>query len=230
MHTAGATIIALDSGGKVISSATQPTQNTRVVLSLPGQNIRKLQFNMIETLVYKICWIAAPPPEVCSACVDFESPLALGTQYGATAGHKSGDVVLTINGIKMSVHDFELVGGGVVFDVAYIDNVSFLSSNGQNIRASNINLEFDFSGIGFQTSEVQFQFLDAGGNENISINGSSLFVGDIASVVSPIGGVSIMVYTSPLSNGEGIVILKGAVKTLRIGGQEFWIDNVCAKK
>lgn len=51
----------------------------------------------------------------------------VGTQYGAPAGHKSGDVVLTTNGIKMSVHDFELTGGGIVFDVAYIANASFLS-------------------------------------------------------------------------------------------------------
>lgn len=57
MHFASATILALDSGGSVISTATQPTQKIRVVLSLPGKNIRKLQFNTIETLVYKICWI-----------------------------------------------------------------------------------------------------------------------------------------------------------------------------
>ncbi len=57
MHFASATILALDSGGGVINTATQPTQKTRAVLSLPGKNIRKLQFNTTETLVYKICWL-----------------------------------------------------------------------------------------------------------------------------------------------------------------------------
>lgn len=230
MHFASATILALDSSGKVINSATEPTQKNRTVLTLTGQNIRRLQFNVVETLVYKICWIPSPPPEVCSVCVDFESPLALNTQYGALAGHKSGDVVLTTNGIKMSVYDFNHINGNVLFDAAYIDTASALSGSGQNIRTRHINLEFDFSGVGFQISEVHFEFLDKGGIENISVNGSPIFIGEISSVTSPIGGVSIMINTSSLYNGKGEVFLKGTVTTLRIGGQEFWLDQVCAKK
>jgi hypothetical protein len=63
----------------------------------------------------------------------------------------------------------------------------------------------------------------------LSVNGSSsLFVGDLPSVSSPIGGVSSAVSTSPVRGGKvGRVALTGLVKTLRIGGQELWIDRLC---
>lgn len=54
-HFNSATVLALGTGG-VISQATQSTQNTRVTLNLSGPSIRRIQFNTIETLVYRICW------------------------------------------------------------------------------------------------------------------------------------------------------------------------------
>jgi hypothetical protein len=54
---ASATIASLDKSGGVISTATQPTQNVRVDLKLPGSGIRRLQFNVTETMIYKICWV-----------------------------------------------------------------------------------------------------------------------------------------------------------------------------
>lgn len=70
MTGASDTVMELDNWGNVISTASQPTHNIRTTLPLSGQNIRKLQFNMVETMVYKICWIPSPPPTVCSVCVD----------------------------------------------------------------------------------------------------------------------------------------------------------------
>lgn len=54
-HFNSATVLALGTAG-VISQASQPTQNTRVNLTLSGPGIRRIQFNTIETLVYRICW------------------------------------------------------------------------------------------------------------------------------------------------------------------------------
>lgn len=162
-------------------------------------------------------------------CVDFEPPLAVGTQYGAPAGHHSGDVVFTTNGIPVSVHDFNFPSGGGTFNVANIDLAPVPFGSGQSMRTNNINLEFDFSGIGFAPKQARFEFLDLGGFENTSVNGSPIFVGDLSSAPNPIGGVNISVSTTPVSGGKkGIVILTGAVQTIRVGGQEFWIDNVCA--
>jgi hypothetical protein len=164
-------------------------------------------------------------------CVDFEAPLTVGTQYGAPAGHHSGDVVFTTNGIPVSVHDFDFSGGGGTFNVAHIDVAPVPFGSGQSMRANNINLEFDFNNIGFAPNEVKFEFLDLGGSENISVNGSPIFAGELSSVPSPIGGVNVSVSTTPVTGGKkGIVILTGLVQKIRVGGQEFWIDNVCARQ
>lgn len=164
-------------------------------------------------------------------CVDFEPPFIVGTQYGAPAGHQSGDVVFTTNGIPVSVHDFNFPSGGGTFNVAYIDVAPVAFGSGQSMRTNNINLEFDFGNIGFTPNEIRFEFLDIGGSENISVNGSPIFAGDIEAAPNPIGGVNIAVSTTPVAGGKkGVVILTGAVQKLRVGGQEFWIDNVCARQ
>ena len=173
----------------------------------------------------------SPRPRNAGVCVDFERPLGVGTQYGAPAGHKSGDVVFTTNGIPVSVHDFIFPGGGGTFNEARIDFAPVPFGSGQSIRTNNINLEFDFSGIGFAPSEVRFEFLDLGGFENISVNGSPIFAGELTAVPNPIGGVNIAVSTTLVTGGKkGMVILTGAVQRIRVGGQEFWIDNVCARQ
>jgi hypothetical protein len=102
---------------------------------------------------------------------------------------------------------------------------------GQTIRTNNINLEFDFRQLGFKASQVEFDFLDLGGFENISVNGSPIFAGELSATPSPMGGAGIAVTTVQLANGKkGTVTLTGAIKNLRVGGQELWIDRVCARK
>jgi hypothetical protein len=164
-------------------------------------------------------------------CVDFEPPLVAGTQYGQPAGQPPGTVIFTSNGIPVSIQNFNFVGGGGTFNSARIEAPPVPFGSGQSIRTNNINLEFDFTAIGFPTSQVQFEFLDLGGSENISVNGSSVFAGDITATPSSIGGVNATVTSASVSGGKkGTVTLAGAVNRLRIGGQEFWIDQVCAKK
>jgi hypothetical protein len=163
-------------------------------------------------------------------CVDFEPPLAIGTQYGAPAGQHSGDVIFTSNGIQVSVFDFNFTNGGGTFNLAQIDAALPTFGSGQIMRTNNINLEFDFTNVGFTPNEVRFEFLDSGGFENISVNGSPIFAGELSAAPNPIGGVNIAVTTTPVGGGKkGIVVLTGPVQRLRVGGQEFWIDNVCAK-
>ncbi len=172
-----------------------------------------------------------PPPQPSKVCVDFELPLTSGTQYGTPAGNNKGDVVFTTNGIPVSVCDFNFVTGGGTFNVARIELPPVPFGSGQSIRTNNINLEFDFSQLSFQSSEVQFEFLDLGGFENISVNGSTVFAGELLATPNPIGGINIAVTAAPVQGGiKGTVTLTGAVKKLRIGGQEFWIDQVCAKQ
>ncbi|MFV9677942.1 MAG: CARDB domain-containing protein [Methanosarcinales archaeon] len=168
------------------------------------------------------------------ACVDFGPPPTVGTQYGSPAGNVPGDVVLLVpNGIQMSVYDFRWTGGGGTFNKARIEMPPHPFGTGQTINTNNINLEFDFTGIGFPVSKVEFQYLDLGGFENFSINGQPVpvYAGELSGVPSPIAGVNVTVTSVPVPGGKiGTVVLTGSVHNLRIGGQEFWIDNVCAKE
>jgi hypothetical protein len=53
-----------------------------------------------------------------------------------------------------------------------------------------------------------------------------VFVGDLASAPPILGGVAVSVSASPVAGGTAV--LTGNVASLRIGGQELWIDNICA--
>lgn len=174
-----------------------------------------------------------PPPLSRIACVDFEPPLAVGTEYGTPSGHIPGDTAFTSNNITVRVWDFEFIGGGGTFNVATIEpTMTFPTAfgNGQIIRPNNINLEFDFSGLGFQVAQVELNYLDLGGSENLSINGSSpTYIGELSAASSPVPGVSVSVSTTPVTGGTtGVLTVSGAIKTLELGGQELWIDEVCA--
>jgi len=184
-------------------------------------------------------------PKKSKVCIDFERPLVAGTEYGQpNPTQPPGTVVFTANGIPVSVQNFifldgrEFFGSGSVVTQAPATSIG----SGQKMQIGNINLEFDFSrfsSLGLPTSQVQFTFLDMGGFENISVNGSQVFVGELSTVPSQLGGVGVIVNSTalpsapgnPASPGKkGTVTLTGAVNKLRIGGQEFWIDNVCVKR
>lgn len=177
------------------------------------------------------CLHRLPKQQACQVCVEFEPPLVNGTNYGSTAGHNDGDVVFTTNNIPVSVHNFNFPAGGGAFNVATIVIPPIPFGINQTISTNNINLGFDFSNIGFTPSEVQFEFIDLGGFENISVNGSLPFSGELSTVPSPMRGVDIKIFTTPVTGGKkGIAILSGPVKNFIVGGQEFWIDRVCARK
>jgi len=170
--------------------------------------------------------------QACQQCVDFELPLTVGTKFGSTAGQQSGDVIFKTNGIIVSVLKFITAAGTKTFGNMTIGNPPIQFSKGQAAN-TNTNLGFDFSNIGFTPIEVQFEFLDWGAIQNISVNGSNPYIGKLSAAPSSIGGVSVAVYTAPVSGksaSKGVVILRGPVKNLMVGGQEFWLDQVCARR
>jgi hypothetical protein len=168
------------------------------------------------------------------ACVDFDPPLAMGTQFGGPAGNPPGQVVLvTPEGIKMAVQVFKYIGAGSAFNRARIELPPVAFGSGQVLRSSNINLEFDFAGVGFAVSRVELQYLDLGGFENLAVNGQPVpvFSGELTTVPSPIGNVNVVVTSAPVTGGKtGSVLLLGPINKLTIGGQELWIDSICARE
>jgi hypothetical protein len=192
----------------------------------------KAVFSIFSIAALAFAVTGCPPKAPLSpACVDFEAPLVAGTQYGTPVGQAPGTAIFTSNGIKVSIQNFVFAGGGGTFNSARIETPPAPFGSGQTIRTNNLNLEFDFSAIGYPTSQVTFDYLDQGGSENISVNGSPIVAGNLPGTPNPIGGVTFAITAVPATGGtSGTVTLTGVVRTLRIGGQEFWIDNVCAKK
>lgn len=175
-----------------------------------------------------------PAPRPLTVCVDFEPPLVLGTRYGRPVGQSPGDLAFVSQRVRVTVEKFQRPTAGTAFEVAAIVNPPRPFAAGQSLRSNNIGLEFDFRNVGFRPTRVSLRFLDLGGYENLAVNGSPIHVGELAAAPSPLGGVAVAVSTAPLpppANGKtGTLKLSGPVQTLRIGGQELWIDKVCASR
>jgi hypothetical protein len=178
--------------------------------------------------------LLSPSSQAQPVCIKFEPPpFPLGTTYGAPVGQVSGDLAFVASGISGFVYNFTQAGSGTAFNRAFIDKTAVIFSSGQSLRMNNIDLQFDFSGVGFPVKRVTLAFLDLGGYENLKINASAVYVGELTAAPAILGGVRVGVTSSPVPpptlGKMGTVTLTGPIQTLRIGGQEFWIDSVCAQ-
>lgn len=175
--------------------------------------------------------LGTPSASAQVTCLGFEPPLALGDQFGAPAGHNPGDYAFTDGGVDVYVDKFQFVGGGTAFNVAEIAVCPVAMGFNQSARPNNIALDFDFLSLGVAVKQVRFKFADLGGLENLGVNGQ-LYVGDIGSAPAVLGGARVTVSSTPLSppsrGKTGLVTVSGTVKSLRVGGQELWIDQMCA--
>jgi hypothetical protein len=160
-------------------------------------------------------------------CVTFETP-ALGTQYGFGVNVPT-ELVLVEDDIPVVVHEFLWTTGGT-FGTGRIDPAFSGFGFSQVCGTNNMNLMFYFTNLGFPATSVSLEFADLGGYENISVNGQPVFVGELTAAPSAIApGVFMQVTVSPVTGGQrGRLALIGPVDSLLIGGQEFWMDNVCA--
>lgn len=171
-------------------------------------------------------------------CVTFD-PLVTGTEYGVTAipPNNPGDLVFTENGISAHVFDFAWPGGGGAFNFCQVKSEAAVPGfgTGNIISINNITLEFDFSALSFEPKRAIFNFADQGGSEHIRVNDAvgTEFVGELQLISLPYNIAPevdiISVDPVPIPGGvKGRVILVGPVQKLRVGGQEFFLDNVCA--
>jgi hypothetical protein len=134
----------------------------------------------------------------------------------------------------MSLETFNQVSGNTSFGVAAISSPPFGGNGSQMLRANNINFKVVASG---SVSLISLDYVDMGGSENFSVNGSAISAGELTALPTVISGVTVTVTQAPLVNAGGIQVgrsgrltLKGQISQFLVGGQEFWIDNVCATK
>lgn len=176
--------------------------------------------------------LLALPAQAQPVCINFGPPPPLNTMYGAPVGQVSGDLAFTVNAIDAYVYNFSLIPAGTAFNRAFT-SMAPVSLPGQSLRTININMLFDLQNLGFPVKRVTLNYLDLGGYENLAVNSSGIYRGQIAAAPPVLGNSSVTVTSTatppPVSGRTGTVTIVGSqIKTFMIGGQEFWIDNVCA--
>ncbi len=163
------------------------------------------------------------------ATVDFES-VPVGTKFGFTGGNDPGDVVLVQDAIAMSV-EFLSIAPTVNFFQATVGGDFAPLMPTTPLSVNNIDLRFDFSGLGFNVTQVTVDFREFSGINDFRVNdGVNHVVGtfsDLPSEVSP--GVFATVAAHPNITDVEVITLTGAsIQSFQLGGQELVIDNIVA--
>jgi len=159
------------------------------------------------------------------AVVDFDDPSSLlfPSPYGQAFGNTPGQVVISQNGINMSLDIFLSDPSPAGFFKAEIDGPLKDSFPTNPLELDNISAMFDFSAVGFSVTQVTLDFEKLGGTENFAVNGGGVLqrinLPDLPANIAP--GVTASVI-------DGTVTLSGPISSFLIGGQELAIDNVTA--
>ena len=163
--------------------------------------------------------LAAAGPVV---CVDFED-LAPGSDY------QIGDT-FTTGGINAKVHPH---AGDVQANVEAYG----LAGTGNEMNPNNVAVEFDVTSAGFGPAvRAKFDYFEAGGINVMEVNGSVInfpHFFDFAPLngstwSTALGSVTINVTSFAVPGAfEGTVVVVGDIQSLRIGGQELFVDNMC---
>lgn len=156
-----------------------------------------------------------------AATVDFDG-VPMGTRFGGAYGQSPGDIVLTQDGIDVSVEEFFL-GSFTGFVRAEVGGQYAQSFPTPALDLDNISVRFDLSNLGFVATQVTLEYAEFGGSDNFSVNGAPIHtvaaLTDLPAIVAP--GVNAFV-------SEDTITLVGVVDSFQIGGQELAIDTIVA--
>ncbi len=158
-------------------------------------------------------------------CTGFDE-LEMGEEYNE-ATQPPGANLFTINGIHTTLEPFTYFDGSTDIQNVWVDHGVEAPLEDNALWISNSTLLFDFSDLVEPTVKVRFDYWDGGGEENIAVNGMPvLVVNNFFEVPQDIAPDVTMTFDfTPPHVGQ--VILEGNIKSLKIGGQEFMLDNLC---
>lgn len=165
-------------------------------------------------------------PKQRPCCVDFNnsSSFPRGTSYSHT-----NDSVYYSCGFTVFTDSFYLNGKGY-YNSGNIKPAPSGFGSGQVINLNNIALKFTNIAT-IKPVTITFDYLAYDINQNLSVNGASLYIGELNAAPASLGGVTVSVSFAPIPlparGKKGKVTLTGVVKYFNIGGREFFLDNVC---
>lgn len=165
-----------------------------------------------------------PPPPAAAVCLEFNVP-PLGTVFGAPVGTPPGTTVFVENSISVTTRRFYDAALTPYYNWARIEPGQGWLGPDPSAHLNNISLQFGFGGLPFVPTQVTIDYHDKGGFENLTFNGVPLRIGQLETLGG--GGAAIAWWWAGV-NKEGRVSIAGPVGSVTIGGQELWIDTVCA--
>ena len=163
---------------------------------------------------------------------DFNDPDFVGKQYGGGAT-APGEVVMTEWEIDLSFTEFAPAGTFGVASIEVPPTSIFPPAVNPTpaLVLNNVNASFDFSGVPFDVPYVEFDYVDAGGFENLDINDVGIYDGEL-DAIPPNFFPGFLVEVTPGGLGQVRVTSESGepIKRLVVGGQEFAIDNLLKKE
>ena len=111
---------------------------------------------------------------------------------------------------------------------AKIDTLNYVGEE-KNVRLFNINLHL---GVDSTVNRISFDFAELGGVNKIIVNGISHNFSDFPELQNTIiDNVGFKVEATQAGNNwMGSFTATGNIESFAFGGQELWIDNLCAKR
>jgi hypothetical protein len=157
-------------------------------------------------------------------CSNFnDTTLATGKGCRACSDSIYASCMFTIRAAKL---DLDGVG---YFDYARGENAPIFWGDGNVLKTNKATLHFINTGTVLPV-KITFDYLDMSGINNLSVNGI-LYSGELSAVPANLGDISISISTTPITSPakgtKGTVTLSGAIKEFKIGGKEFYLDNIC---
>lgn len=158
---------------------------------------------------------------ISGCCLKFND-LASGTTYPVGSTISTGGKTVTVEQFQWANGTWSSTG------YAKVDSSNFAGGSGNELRANNVNFNFQ---LGYPLSKITFKFADYGGNENIKVNNDFRNVPNFLGLNNTtIGGVQVTVTAvQTTSSIRGEMVLQGPINGFTVGGQEFWIDEVCTE-
>jgi hypothetical protein len=155
-------------------------------------------------------------------CIDFED-------LSPAATYSVGDTFVADNSglqAKITGEPFTWSNGDVTaLGQVQVDHSNLANHVGQELAVNNILLNFDFGG---NVPNTRLHFGEYGGNLNLEINGDLHNFEDFQQVNGAvIGGTTVSVPVGGSGQDAGVLEIAGTIQSLKVGGQELWIDHVC---
>ena len=97
-------------------------------------------------------------------------------------------MIFIANGIRASIHPFLNANGSTTFGAARVEQPLVFFGTGQALRTINVALEFDFTALRSRLPRCRSRISTSAGFENVAVNGSPVFVGQLPTTPNPIGG------------------------------------------